>query len=88
MKQYYEINFIKHKGGTLLYNEIRAILSNFLGISSRRLALEDAAHVLGYPFSSDIVHKVPGNYLGEAALKVRESVTVLHGISGAIKRSV
>jgi len=72
----------------LLQIEIRAILFNFLGISSRRLALEDAAHVLGYPFSPDVVHKVPGNYLREAVLKVRESVTVSRGISGAIKWAV
>jgi len=50
--------------------------------------LEDAAHVLGYPFSPDVVHKVPGNYLREAVLKVRESVTVSRGISGAIKWAV
>lgn len=67
--------------------EIRAILSNFLGISSRRLTFKDATHVLGYPFSPDVVHKEPGDYLREAALKVRESVTVSRGISGAIKRS-
>jgi len=76
---------------TLLQIQIRSTLFNFLGISSRRLALEDAAYVLqGYPFFS-LEHstvKCPVTTCEKPALKIRESVTVLRGISGAIKRSV
>lgn len=78
-------NIVVHINPNHIFQLSRNLVSTFGARGCPAYVLE------GYPFSLDTVRgevKYPVTTCEKPALKIRESVTVSRGISGAIKRSV